>query len=67
MRVGFSYKRDGEDLYTVNIDAEMIREIVVIIEGRVDMLVSKLEYEEAFRLLECRHKLTALLEEVGDE
>lgn len=66
MKLGFSYKLESKDMYSVEMDRDTALLLIDNYEGMAETYVSNQEWDMAYEVLTCRDKLVRLLE-VKDE
>ena len=66
MKLGFSYKVESKDMYSVEMDRDTVLLLIDNYEGIAETYVNVQEWDKAYEVLACRDKLVRLLE-VKDE
>ena len=62
MKLGFCYKVEGKDMFSVEIDRDTAVLLIDTYEGIAKTYVSNQEWDMAYEVLTCRDKLVRLLE-----
>ena len=62
MKLGFCYKVEGKDTFSVEIDRDTVLLLIDNYEGIAETHVSNQEWDKAYEVLTCRDKLVRLLE-----